>query len=103
MRSNGRASRGRRSRGRRIGPCAYAKRHHVQQAANNLKQHWHLATRYNKPDASLNPFIRARTIILCLNREQAIGQTVIQGAELLGKTAAIYSVSQYHMQSTEVV
>lgn len=48
-------------------PCAYAKRHHIEQTVNKLKQHRRLATRYDKLDASFEAFVCARIITLYLN------------------------------------
>lgn len=48
-------------------PCAYAKRHHIEQTVNKLKQHRRIATRYDKLDSSFNAFICTRIIFLYLN------------------------------------
>lgn len=48
-------------------PCAYAKRHHIEQTVNKLKQHRRLATRYDKLDASFEAFVCARILTLYLN------------------------------------
>jgi len=48
-------------------PLAYAKRHHIEQTFNKLKQHRRLATRYDKLDSSFEAFICARIWTLYLN------------------------------------
>ncbi|TGE11789.1 hypothetical protein E5J99_20800 [Hymenobacter elongatus] len=48
-------------------PCAYAQRHHIEQTVSKLKQHRHLATRYDKLDASFEDFLCARIATLYLN------------------------------------
>ena len=48
-------------------PCAYAKRRHVEQTVNKLKQHRRLATRYDKRDTSFEAFTCARIVTLYLN------------------------------------
>ena len=48
-------------------PCAYAKRHHIEQTVNKLKQHRRIATRYDKLDTSFEAFICARIVTLYLN------------------------------------
>ncbi|SDY62062.1 IS5 family transposase [Hymenobacter psychrophilus] len=48
-------------------PGAYAKRHHVEQTFNKLKQHRRLATRYDNLDASFEAFLCARIFTLYLN------------------------------------
>lgn len=47
-------------------PCAYAKRHHIEQTVNKWKQHRRLATRYDKLDTSLLAFVCARIMTLYL-------------------------------------
>lgn len=48
-------------------PCAYAKRHHIEQTISKLKQHRRLATRYDKLDTSFEAFICVRILTLYLN------------------------------------
>lgn len=50
-----------------VDPCAYAKRHHIEQTVNKLKQHRRLATRYDKLDASFEAFVCVRIWTLYLN------------------------------------
>lgn len=50
-----------------FGPCAYAKRHHIEQTVDKLKQHRRLATRYDKLDASFEAFFCARIWTFYLN------------------------------------
>ena len=45
-------------------PCAYAKRHHIEQPVNKLKQHRRVATRYDKLDASSEVLVCARILSL---------------------------------------
>lgn len=48
-------------------PLTYAKRNHIAQTFNKLKQHHRLATRYDKLDTSFEAFICARILTLYLN------------------------------------
>ncbi|AMJ64629.1 hypothetical protein AXW84_03700 [Hymenobacter sp. PAMC 26628] len=48
-------------------PCAYAKRQHIEQTFNKLKQHRRLATRYDKLDNSWEALLCARIWTLYLN------------------------------------
>lgn len=48
-------------------PCAYANRHHIEQAVNKVKQHRRLATRYDKADPSFQAFVCARIMTLYLS------------------------------------
>lgn len=48
-------------------PVAYAKRHHIEQTINKLKQFRRIATRYDKLDRSFEAFVCLRVITLYLN------------------------------------
>lgn len=48
-------------------PLAYAKRYHIEQTFNKLKQHRRVATRYDKLVASFEAFLCARIWTLYLN------------------------------------
>lgn len=48
-------------------PVAYAKRHHIEQAINKLKQFRRIATRYDKRDRSYELFVCLRIITRYLN------------------------------------
>lgn len=48
-------------------PVAYAKRHHMEQIINKLKQFRPTATRYDKRDRSYEAFVCLRIITLYLN------------------------------------
>lgn len=48
-------------------PVAYAKRHHIEQTINKLKQFRRIATRFDKLDRSYESFICLRVITLYLN------------------------------------
>ena len=49
-----------------VDPCAYAKRHHIEQSVNRLKQFRRLASRFDKFDASFLAFVALRVSILYL-------------------------------------